>query len=277
MIFDKLSGGLGNQMFQYAAGYSLSLNNRIPLNLDLSSFEHKKTGITHRYFLLNKFNIDRNILINHMEKISGYRKFLSKFITKFFGENFYYNITFLSSKYLDGYFQSEKYFKNIEDILRKEFTLKNEMSVVARQVESKISNSINSVSLHIRRGDYVLDNKTNSYHGICDLDYYKKAVEYFKNKLGELNIFVFSDDIAWVKENLRLENLYFVSSPDIKDYEELILMSRCKHNIIANSSFSWWGAWLNANKNKTVITPKKWFQKYNINQKHIVPKSWIRL
>lgn len=277
MLTIELKGGLGNQMFQYAAGRSLSFKKNKKLNFDLTFLQDKSSKDIKRNYLLDKFNIDNNILINQEKKVNKYIKLIAKFATKFFGEMFYFHLIFLSSRYLDGYFQSEKYFKNIEDVIRKEFTLKNEMAESAQGVEREISNSSNSVSLHIRRGDYVADVKTNSYHGICELDYYDRAVKYLKNKFGELNIFVFSDDIVWVRENLKLENMHFVSKEEIKDYEELILMSRCKNNIVANSSFSWWGAWLNKNKDKIVIAPKKWFQKFNINEKNIVPKTWIRL
>ncbi|EKE06679.1 MAG: glycosyl transferase family 11 [uncultured bacterium] len=277
MLTLKLKGGLGNQMFQYAASHNLAKNKKTKINFDLSFFSDIEVRDIKRDYLLDKFNISADISFDQKNSISGFRKFLVKVISKFFGEVFYYRLKFLSSKYLDGYFQSEKYFKNVEEDIRKDFTLKDEMGVEAKKIEQQIVNSKNSVSLHIRRGDYVDDLKTNIYHGVCNLDYYKRSIKYLKENFGEINIFVFSDDIAWVKENLAFENLQFVSRPDIKDYEELMLMSKCEHNIIANSSFSWWGAWLNENKNKIIIAPKEWFQKFNINEKHIVPKSWIRL
>ncbi|MDD2656659.1 MAG: alpha-1,2-fucosyltransferase [Patescibacteria group bacterium] len=278
MLTLKLKGGLGNQMFQYATSSNLAKNKKTKINFDLSFFSDIEVRDIKRDYLLDKFNISADISFDQKNSISGFRKFLAKFIVKFFGEMFYYRLTSLSSKYLDGYFQSEKYFKNIEEDIRKDFTLKNEMGVEAKKIEQQIVNSKNSVSLHIRRGDYVSDTKTNVYHGICDLAYYESAIKYLGEKIGEIKIFVFSDDIDWVKENLQVENMNFVSSCEVKDYEELILMGKCEHNIIANSTFSWWGAWLNENKNKIVIAPKKWFNNEQVNDKSdIVPKAWIRL
>ena len=181
--------------------------------------------------------------------------------------------------YFIGFWQSEKFFKNIEKIIRKEFTLKNPLSNYANVVFEKIKSTPISASLHIRRGDYVLEPHTNAYHGVCGLDYYQKAYEELVKKINSpFEIFVFSDDIEWVKENLRLPGkMHFVSNPNIPDYEEMFLMSCCTHNIIANSSFSWWGAWLNPNKNKIVIAPKQWFANKNEDAKDIVPESWIKI
>ncbi|MFA7314320.1 MAG: alpha-1,2-fucosyltransferase [Candidatus Magasanikbacteria bacterium] len=263
MIVLKLKGGLGNQMFQYAHGRSLEFSGK-KVVFDISFFENNKAKHdVARDFKLCNFNIDKKV--KFVNKKNVFFDFVNK-IKRILGFN------------VEEYFQSEKYFRNIEDVVRKEFTLKNEMSESASKFEQEILHNRNSVSLHIRRGDYVSDIKTNDYHGVCDLNYYERAIKYLKEKIGEIKIFVFSDDISWVKENLKLDNLFFVSSEDIKDYEELILMSKCQHNIIANSSFSWWGAWLNENKDKIVIAPKKWFNNNQVNNKSdIVPKDWIRL
>ena len=257
----KIKGGLGNQMFQYAHGRSLEFSGK-KVVFDVSFFEDNKNDIA-RDFKLDNFNI-----ATKAEFINKKNIFLDFFIKleRRFGLN------------IEEFFQNEKYIKDIEEIIRKEFTLKNNFGNKAGERFRLIENSENSVSLHIRRGDYVSDKKTKDYHGICDLEYYKKAVDYLKKKLGEIKIFVFSDDIDWVKENLQVEDLYFVSNDEIKDYEELILMSKCHHNIIANSTFSWWGAWLNENKDKIVIAPKKWFNNEQANDKNdIVPKNWIKL
>jgi hypothetical protein len=162
-------------------------------------------------------------------------------------------------------------------MVRKEFTLKEPLSAISQEYTNKILDTKNAVSIHIRRGDYVLNTSTNKHHGVCNLDYYEAAVEYIREKIESLTFFIFSDDIAWVKENLKLDNAVFVSSPEIKDYEELILMSKCKHNIIANSSFSWWGAWLNQNPDKIVIAPRQWTTKKTADELDILPKSWIQI
>lgn len=257
----KIKGGLGNQLFQYAYGRSLYFSGK-KIIFDISFFKSNKKDIA-REFKLNNFNISKDINFENKENVLF---------------NFFLKLKRKSGFAVDEYFQNEKYFKNIEEIIRREFTLKNEIGKCAKQVEEEILNSKNSVSLHIRRGDYIDDLKTNSYHGTCNLDYYNRAVEFLKEKLGGINIFVFSDDIDWVKNNLKLYNVVFVSNSDIKDYEEVILMSKCQNNIIANSTFSWWGAWLNTNKNKIVIAPKVWFNNKEADEKNeIVLKNWIKM
>jgi len=143
--------------------------------------------------------------------------------------------------------------------------------------EQKIKEK-NSVSLHIRRGDYLTMQKAIDTIGVCPLDYYDKAIREITRKIKNPTFFIFSDDINWVKENLKTNSpTIFVSGGKLKDYEELILMSKCKHNIIANSSFSWWGAWLNNNPNKIVIAPKKWFKDTSKNTRDLIPESWLKL
>jgi hypothetical protein len=143
------------------------------------------------------------------------------------------------------------------------------------ELAKKISQS-KSVSIHIRRTDYVSNPNTRRFHGICDMDYYYKAVKMIAGKVHSSNFFLFSDDINWVKENFRIKYPTIFVDHIGSDAEELLLMSLCKHNIIANSSFSWWGAWLNRNLSKIVIAPKKWF-KVNVNERDIVPQEWIRI
>jgi hypothetical protein len=176
--------------------------------------------------------------------------------------------------FLKGYWQSEKYFtdknKIMEDLeIIKSPTEKN------TQIKAKIE-ECNSISLHIRRGDYV----SNSTHGTCDLGYYNKAVQFFINKYGSnFEVFAFSDDPSWVQKNLELPvKINFISNNSSNNsYEDLRLMTCCKHNIIANSSFSWWGAWLNKNPKKCVIAPKQWFADIKIANKDITPRNWLRI
>jgi hypothetical protein len=156
-----------------------------------------------------------------------------------------------------------------------EISLKNQASEFFKKTLSRLESS-NAVSLHIRRGDYVDDVK-NKYLLTFGLEYYNEAVSYIKQTVVDPVFYIFSDDIDWAKNNLKIGEAIFVSSPDIKDYEELVLMSKCKHNIIANSSFSFWGAWLNQNFNKIVIAPKKWSNKFVKQYSNIAPPDWIRL
>ncbi|MCK5285791.1 MAG: alpha-1,2-fucosyltransferase [Candidatus Pacebacteria bacterium] len=286
MIITKLQGGLGNQMFQYAVGRFLVEKNKTTLKLDLSFYNKKQNGLQRNYSL-NCFNIIKNIAkddeINKLKKYK-WEKGIKNFIHNLFfankaiyikEEQFNFNeksINTSSNIYLDGYWQNEKYFKDIKNILYDEFTLNNESQVKNTKLEEEIKNS-NSVSLHIRRTDYLI--KSHKYE-ICNLEYYKKAIDKIALTNKNIKIFIFSDDISWSKNNLKTNfPTTFISNN--KDYEDLILMSLCKHNIIANSSFSWWGAWLNKNPNKIIITPKKWLNNSTKNTKGLIPKSWIKM
>lgn len=260
----KIQGGLGNQMFQYAYGRNLEISGKKVI-FDTSFFDGGKAKIdTARNFKLDKFAIEtrspflekRNISKTYINRIK--RRLRLK---------------------VEEFFQSEKYFKGIEETIRKEFTLKNPLNDATRGWLEQIKNSRTSVSLHIRRGDYVSEARTNAYHGVCGLDYYQKAYEVIKTKTNSpLDIFVFSDDIEWVEENLKLPAvMYFVSNSSIPDYEEMFLMSTCNNHIIANSSFSWWGAWLDPNPDKIIIAPKKWFANDRQSSEEIVPSTWIKI
>lgn len=257
----KILGGLGNQMFQYAHGRSEELSGK-KIIFDNSFFTgNKLEKDTARNFKLDKFNIATNAEFFPKSHL------ISDIWTK---------IKRLLGLNVDIYFQNEKYFINIADDIRKEFTLKQELSFKAKEILQKIENS-NSVSLHVRRGDYITNQKTNSFHGVCGMDYYQEAMNIIKEKISNPAFFIFSDDIAWARDNFKDKDFVFVSDTAIEDVEELILMSKCKHNIIANSSFSWWGAWLNNNPNKIVIAPQKWFNNKKANQTDIVPESWIKI
>lgn len=261
----RLKGGLGNQMFQYAYGRNLELS-RQKIVFDTSFFEGHKAKIdTARNFKLNNFNIETKAEFSN--KHNQFQILWNK-IQRYLGIE------------TNEFNQNEKYFKNIETDIHREFTLKKPLGPVSLGWENKIKSTPVSVSIHVRRGDYVKNHNMNAYHGICDANYYQKSYAEITKRLETVfEIFVFSDDIEWAEENLKLPSpIHFVSNPNIPDYEELILMSRCGHNIIANSSFSWWGAWLNQNPNKIVIAPKQWFANPIANKNQsIVPDSWIKI
>lgn len=264
MLKIALKGGLGNQMFQYAHGRKLMIVNKKEVVLDLSFFkEIVGTNVTQRDYKLENFNI-ADIKKTYSKKQSLLDKILSKIFRKLGIQK-------------EGYFQSELYFKEIEDTIRKEFKLKEPLSPLAQNFLNQIIQTPLSVSLHVRRGDYVNNLKTNLVHGSCDIEYYKKSIDYMKDKLKDPTFFIFSDDIEWVKENIKIDKSVFVSGPTVKDYEELILMSECSNNIIANSTFSWWGAWLNPNPNKIVIGPKQWTRKKTSNKLKMLPKDWVQI
>ena len=288
MIISRLIGGLGNQMFQYAAGRSLAIANSCELRLDISGFENYAL---HNGYELDLFNIKAQIAstkdvsklvsTNH-SRLSRYisRQLGIKKSTHFIEKSFTFDHKFFDAKppvYLDGYWQSYKYFESIESQLRHEFSLKYYLSKLNLDTSEQIS-SVNAVSVHIRRGDYVSNKHTNSVHGVCSLDYYRSAIKTITERVDNPVFFIFSDDIAWVKDNLAISSgaVYVDHNSGRQSYNDMYLMSLCQHHIIANSSFSWWGAWLGSNPNKIVISPKQWFINDTITD-DLIPKSWVRL
>ena len=286
MITIKLVGGLGNQMFQYVAAKSLAKLHRTKLCLDLSWFKNIPDKATTRKFELACFKLSKQIPHLTSPSREGIEQFLDKFKfwnkKKFYQEpHYHFDSKFFdlgSDVVLNGYFQSEKYFKNIEKIIRKEFTFKHKKKGRNKELAELIKKT-NSVSLHIRRGDYVSDAKTDQTHGTCNLDYYHRCITKIKKEVEDPHYFIFSDDINWVKENLKINHPaeYVDWNTGEKSYEDMRLMIQCKHNIIANSSFSWWGAWLNDNPNKIVFAPQKWFLDDSKNTKDVIPEIWRKI
>lgn len=281
MIIVKLIGGLGNQMFQYAIGRHLAYINDTELKLDTSEF---KTYKLRKYELgcfnivekfasdteIKTFNLKRKFNIFFSNKNTSYNeKEKFKFDNKIFDLK--------GNIYINGNWQSEQYFKDIEHVIRQDFTIKKRPDGNNKQLINRILGS-NSISVHIRRGDYVENKITNQVHGTCDLDYYHRSIECIIEKIKNPHFFIFSDDHLWAKNNLILKfpSEYVSHNIGKKDYEDMRLMSLCKHNIIANSSFSWWAAWLNPNKNKIVIAPKKWINDQKLYVKDLVPKTWLK-
>ncbi|CAD7803944.1 O-antigen biosynthesis glycosyltransferase WbnK [Chryseobacterium aquaeductus] len=286
MVAVELIGGLGNQMFQYATARALALARDEDFVLD----NHLFANYDLHDYALNHFNIKGSFFEKEravFEPLSFSEKakavFLQKKIYNIFEEQgLTYDTKLIDLPYknifLKGYFQSEKYFIRFEDQLRKDFEIKSPLKKETIDL-LKIIGSENSVSLHIRRGDYVNNAEANAVHGTCDLNYYHKAIAIIREKIENPVFFIFSDDINWAKENLKIDSTtYFVDFNNAAtNYEDIKLMSTCKHNIIANSSFSWWGAWLNANKSKIVIAPSKWFNVEYHNSKDIIPEPWMKI
>lgn len=192
--------------------------------------------------------------------------------------NYWPGIASLShSVYLAGYWQSEKYFSDASEAIRADFTFRTPLSKKNAELAERVGQT-NSVSLHVRRGDYVSSAKTNATHGFCSLDYYRAAVLHMAAHIEQPEFFIFSDDMAWVKANLKIDFpcRYVDHNQGAESYNDMRLMSLCKHHVIANSSFSWWGAWLNPNPNKTVIAPRKWFANDN-NVDDLFPSDWVLL
>jgi hypothetical protein len=179
--------------------------------------------------------------------------------------------------YLRGYWQTEKYFKDIAAILIKDLTVNHRLTGQNLELATRIK-STKAVSLHIRRGDYATNPATNQTHGTLTLEYYEAAIDLILKRHPDSVFFIFSDDIPWVKDNFKVvcEKVFINQNSEKTDYEDLRLMSYCQHHIIANSSFSWWGAWLCLNESKIVVAPKKWFARH-INSKDLIPENWITI
>jgi len=190
--------------------------------------------------------------------------------------------------YLSGYWQSERYFKNIENLIQSDFTTTAEPNQENKTLMEEMSR-VNAVSLHIRKGDYLSNNKYKDFFGGLDISYYKNAIDHIQQKVSSPKFYIFSDNIEWCRSEFNnLQNTLFIDhNLGNQSYMDLVLMSKCKHNIIANSTFSWWGAWLNKNSDKIVIVPNNWFQT-NFNKKSVykskhydtkdlIPEQWLKL
>lgn len=273
MITVNIKGGLGNQMFQYACGRALSLKNLDPLSLVRTEY---KADIN-RSFSLTNFNIKAEISLGkNAPWLSKWKERLKQKITGNFHVGFDPKIlNSTGSVYLDGYFQSESYFKDYESSIRQDFTPKEAWSGNKAVLAEIIRNDRQAVSLHVRRGDYLTH---PDFGGIVTKEYYEQAVEYMKREVPLAHFYVFSDDIAWCQKELALaDDTTFVSNPELKDFEEMLLMSYCQHHIIANSSFSWWGAWLNPSSDKIVIAPSRWSNLHENWYQDIIPATWKRM
>lgn len=291
MIIVKLMGGLGNQMFQYAAGRRLAHSLGVDLKLDISGFEKDPL----RNYALGALNIvehfasTEEVLSLTSEKRNvitrlARRLLPSSFITpathiKERHRNFDQRILSLPDNiYLDGYWQSEKYFLDVADIIRKEFTVKFQQTGKDFELAKEIA-SCESVSIHVRRGDYVSSPSANRILGVLDSDYYKRATEQLSEMLKEPQFIVFSDEPQLVRDYLKLPFpiKVVVHNGQEKCYEDMRLMCQCRHHIIGNSSFSWWGAWINPRKDKRVFAPKYWRVDKSDETTDLIPKLWTRI
>jgi hypothetical protein len=261
MIIVKLIGGLGNQMFQYATARRLALVNQTILKLDISGYAQQKVTSSRegfRSYHLGYFTIQEEIAspeeIRYLTVAvqSRLKRMMNK-ILRLTGLIPHYSIVterksifnpqildLHGNVYLEGYWQSWKYFSDIHEVLHSEFVPRQALSSPSLEVAEVIGNTM-SVGIHIRRGDYIFDPKTRLFHGECNLDYYRKCVRLLQEKVGNLHLFIFSDEPDWVQDNFKTEHPMTIvnhNGPD-RDYEDLYLLSLCKNLIIANSSFSW--------------------------------------
>jgi hypothetical protein len=301
MILVRLRGGLGNQMFQYAAGMALALRHQVALKLDLYSY--RRAGST-RKFELDKFDLPYVEATDHeIGRMVGWLR-LSRLVNKlsfyalrhrvYAQPHFHFDPKFLKlgpDKYLSGYFQSEKYFDSVEPaLLRKCFTPKVQPNESNRRYLEQMQHA-EAVSMHVRRGDLASNQKYQTFYGTLSGDYYRRAVDQVKSKVNNPVFFIFSDDLPWCEEHLDFipDKVFVDGNSGDNSYWDLYLMSRCKHHIIANSTFSWWGAWLNDNPNKIVIAPEQKYRKrfYTgllssyparwYDDKDYLPENWIKI
>jgi hypothetical protein len=285
MIYARLAGGLGNQMFQYAAARALALRNDSEVVLDLRDL---RKGPRHAVFGLDRFRI-RARIGQEGELPPGRSTPLRHALWRACGRSPRFlrerglglNRVVLEAGdrvYLHGYWQSEGYFIDAVQDLRAEFDFAvAPRAVTARMMETILATEA-SVSVHLRRGDYVSVSGGQETHGVCDQAYYTRALQRAREEVGrDLHAFVFSDDPVWARENLRLDcKMTLVDVNDaLTAYDDLRLMAACHHHVIANSTFSWWGAWLDARPEKVVIAPRKWFADSRLVNSDILPTGWI--
>lgn len=292
MIIVELLGGLGNQMFQYATGRGVALRAGLELKLDISGYA-KQNLRTYRLGVFNiveQFATDAEIYrVKPRRRLSlnWLRYRLSRLFVPFHRRaiivertlNFDPDVLRIRrSAYLAGFWQSDRYFADISEQIRADFTFREPPSPQNQALLHEIE-ATESVSVHVRRGDYAADPKVNRYHGLLGVDYYQAATARLMTSVAAPHFYVFSDDIPWVKQALSLPApvTYVEHNGAAADHEDLRLMSRCKHHIIANSSFSWWGAWLAAHPGQIVIAPRRWFTGVAVETAGRVPDEWILL
>jgi len=298
-IYVQLKGGLGNQMFQYAAGFGLSSKLGCQLKLDCSKYNSE----TDRAYMLDRLQFDNciaspdeltlfdsqkdnilNRLINQvMRSVNADRvKTKGHIYTQ---PGFYYDKQIwecIPPVLLKGYFQSEKFFIDAATKLRSQFMLREAMSSNSVSILNEIASCAHPVSLHVRSQDYISSQKTHELHGVCSLEYYKQALKIVEAlSEDEVCYFIFSDDTNYAKKILSdVPRCIFVMGNDSRPWEDITLMAACRDHIIANSSFSWWGAWLNTDKEKIVVAPRNWFRRKKMIETSTVdlyPDSWITL
>ena len=304
MIVTRLMGGLGNQLFQYAVGRHLAEIHGTVLKIDIRGLQENRprwynkfrlspyyrSSLWYHDYSLCHFNIRENFATPEEVKKLTRRRFSYRLKNRLAGkkgvrapshitekEPFIFDPDILNlpdNVYLADYWQNEKYFLAIENIIQEEFTLKTPQAGKDREIASRMA-SCESVSVHVRWG-YKVTDKDGFHERCCDTDYYAKCVQVIGERLKEPHIFVFSDNPEWARKNLALEYPTTFVSHNGRDlaHEDLRLMSQCKHHIIANSTFSWWGAWLNPNKEKMVFAPSRWVTSNVYATTALIPAGW---
>ncbi len=289
MIIVKAQGGLGNQMFQYAFGRALSVTHDIPLAIDTSLFvdyPFHSYGLDRYALHATTLTVAEARRYARMKPRIGRRHFLHNF---FFSDPRRYiverhlpydesMVVRREHAYYDGYWQTERYFSSIAEIIRDEFTLRGDIDPKTLALRAEMSTHA-SVSLHVRRGVFANHPVFSKVHGSRGPEYFDRALAYIGERVPNPHIYVFTDDRPWAREHIRPQfpTTYVEHTSAETPHEDILLMSSCAHHILANSTFSWWGAWLNPSPSKIVIGPVKWFEQDKFDTSDILPPTWVRL
>ncbi len=292
MIIAKIIGGLGNQMFQLAFAEVMRQIHQTNLYLDISDYVYYPDRQYDMDCFETNFTFVKPAQLRRFREAAGRRQKIEKWISQMRNgqgqilkekeeHQFRFNAKILKKYtkdlYVIGYWQSYRYFIDYQEDIRKIFTFRQPLNARNQAVLHQIGDEFQTVALHVRRGDYVQDKTVNQVHGVCSMAYYQKAIEVIHQKIANPYFIIFSDDITWCKSAIKTGfSQLFIDYPN-KNWEDMQLMSLCKHQIIANSSFSWWGAWLNQNPEKVVVAPQKWLAEKPISMDDVLPKNWIKL
>ncbi|MEM1157460.1 MAG: alpha-1,2-fucosyltransferase [Verrucomicrobiota bacterium] len=304
MIITRLTGGLGNQMFQYAAGLALAEQHRTVLKLDVSWFKDDPAYEAHNRYALSCLNVTEQFATQaEIEALSSkpftkieifsarlakmfhfyrYAEQFKKYGNLFYDQNYKYDSEFTSQPdftYLHGDWQSEKYFSGVSELLKLHFSFRYPAPPPVLEMEKKISKSSESAFIHFRRGDYLANPKFKQDLGILTLDYYHCAVVELLKRFPNIHFYIFSDDIDAIEREFQPEapHTFVRATKPWHSYDKVRLMSKCRHGIIANSTFSWWSAWLMQNPQKIIIAPRMWRKSDSYDCSDAIPKSWLRL
>jgi hypothetical protein len=289
VIAVSLRGGLGNQLFEYAAGRSLALRHGAELVLDLSELA---AATTPRTYALEPFGLPARTVADVRSyepapagsslrvRLGAWRHGRGSTLTVLRQKGFAFQDEYFAAPddtHLVGYWQSERYFAEYAHVIREELARTPRADGPAARALAEVSAAgAASVSVHVRRGDYVADAATNRYHGTLEAEWYRAALAAVEERTGPLRAFVFSDDLNWCRRHLCLScPVGYVDAGSPAD--DLLAMSRCVHHVVANSSFSWWGAWLGEGLDSVVVAPRRWVRDESIDTRYVVPERWLRL
>jgi len=301
MIVVQLTGGLGNQLFQYAFACHLAHLNQCELMIDSSQVASRSDLAHRRQFKLDHFRINAPVVdwnppaersFDHggikysRSRIPWFRNLLGHkhYLNELKESHFHYDSSALQQRgdfYVTSYWQSHRYFDAIADIIRSDLHLREPLAELHRAIRDQIQSTPNSVAFIVRRGDFANHPHHSKFHGCCPPEYYEQALDLIKSRVAKPHLFVFSDDIPWVRQNFLfdLPVTFMDHAYDHSDYDyvDLYFISCCRNHIIANSTFGWWGAWLSSFEDGIVLAPKRWFLDESINTSDLSPPQWYRI